>query len=305
MTPNVAVFSTAPATLLDRLRRHLPASLTVLRRLQSAARDIGTSPNSHVLLVSDGDDDDDDGPFTTAYADFSPSPDGQTFIFSTMETRAAEEGRRCEAQLTALMEALTRIQRGQGSRKSIMLASLNSKVRALLEPTGRLRPRPTGLHDKWLFDVDRLPAVEQWLPEGLHWGSATLADCKTVVSRSNIPRTPEFLSRLPNVVIKQEDGTPVVWAFLGEPRLLLNTRLQKTDCCAGVDGTLTSVHCEDAYRRKGLARTLVVKLFREKIGLLTGDASDTLATADVSITNEASKSLCRSLNARPISVVSW
>ncbi|RDA90854.1 hypothetical protein CP533_1541 [Ophiocordyceps camponoti-saundersi (nom. inval.)] len=285
MTPTVDVFSTAPARLLDQLRQHLPLSLTVLRRLQSAAQGIGTSPNSQVLLISD-DDGDEDGPFTTAYADFSPAPNGQTFIFSTVETRPHDRAR-CKAQLMALVDALAHHQQGQESRKSILLASLHSEVRALLEPTGRLHPRPTGLHDKWLFDVTSLPAIEQGLPEGLHWGCATLADCETVVSRSDIPRTPEFLFRLPNVVIKLEDETPVAWVFLG------------------VDGTMTSIHCEDAYRRKGLGRIVTVKLLREKIGLLTGDESDTLSAADVSISNEASKALCRSLNARPVSVVSW
>ncbi|RCI16032.1 hypothetical protein L249_3043 [Ophiocordyceps polyrhachis-furcata BCC 54312] len=304
-TPDVAVFSTAPARLLERLRRHLPASLTVLRRLQSARHGIAHSPDSQVLLVLDKDED--DGPFTAAYADFSPAPDGQTFIFSTVETRAQDQSR-CKAQLTALVDALAHLQQGQGSRKSILLANLNSEVGALLEPTGRLRPRPTGLHDKWLFDVTRLPTVEQRLPEGLHWGSASLADCETVVSRSNIPRTPQFLSLLPNVVIKKEDETPVVWTFLGESRQTTTgkkKRKEKADWCAGVDGTLISIHCEDAYRRKGLARALVVKLLREKMGQLTGDESDTLAAADVSVTNEASQGLCRSLNARRVSVVSW
>ncbi|KAF4595696.1 hypothetical protein GQ602_001309 [Ophiocordyceps camponoti-floridani] len=110
-------------------------------------------------------------------------------------------------------------------------------------------------------------------------------DCVTVVSRSDIPRTPEFLYGLPSLVIKSEDETPVAWAFLG------------------VDGSLISLHCEEHHRRKGLARKLAVKLLREGNHLL--DGCGPWASAHVSVANEAAQALFRSLNGRPLSVVSW
>ncbi|PFH59820.1 hypothetical protein XA68_11838 [Ophiocordyceps unilateralis] len=188
MPPDVAVSSAAPAHLLALLASHLPSSLTLLRRLQSAARGIGTSPGARVFFISDDDDD----VFTAAYADVSPGADAQTFIFSTVQNTArAEDGSRNAAQLTALLGALARLSEDVDCRRTnFLLGSLHSDVRALLEPSGRLLPRPSGLYDKWLFDVSCLPPVEDRLPKGMHWGRATLDDCVTVVSRSNIPRTP-------------------------------------------------------------------------------------------------------------------
>ncbi|PHH78974.1 hypothetical protein CDD80_5915 [Ophiocordyceps camponoti-rufipedis] len=258
--------------LLTLLTSHLPKSLTLLRRLQTAARGIGTNPGARVLFITD----DDTGVFTAAYADVV----GQTFIFSSIQT-VDHDHDGSAAQLAALLDALARLAR---ETSSMLLASLSSDVRAVLELSGRLVPRPSGLFELWLLDVGCLPAVGEVLPGGMCWGRATMDDCVAVVSRSDIPRTPEFLHGLPSLVIKSEDETPVAWAFLG------------------VDGSLISLHCEEHHRRNGLARKLAVKLLREGMDLL--DGCGPWASAHVSVANKAAQALFRSLNGRPVSVVS-
>ncbi|KAK1246198.1 hypothetical protein MKX07_005267 [Trichoderma sp. CBMAI-0711] len=107
---------------------------------------------------------------------------------------------------------------------------------------------------------------------------------KIVVSRTDIPRTAEMLVNLPNLMIKRDDGTPIAWALLG------------------TDGSLVSVHCEEPYRRRGLAKKLATKLLLEKSPQF-GD--DGWLCADVSPSNESSRAMCKSLNGKPNWLVSW
>lgn len=174
----VVFFSTAPDRLLTLLKSHLPKSLTLLRRLQTAARGIGTNPEARVLFITDNDHD----VFAAAYADVN----GQTFIFSSIETIDRHHDRSA-TQLAALLDALAGLRR---ETSSMPLASLSSDVRAVLELSGRLVARSSGLFGFWLLDVGCLPAVGEVLPGGMYWGRATMNDCVTVVSPSDIPRTP-------------------------------------------------------------------------------------------------------------------
>ncbi|EWZ48871.1 hypothetical protein FOCG_07283 [Fusarium oxysporum f. sp. radicis-lycopersici 26381] len=80
----------------------------------------------------------------------------------------------------------------------------------------------------------------------------------------------KLLLKLPSLFIKLEDGTPVAWAFLA------------------VDGSLCSVHCEEPFRRRGLAKTVSAKLLHTKTSSF---GNDNFAAADVAPDNTSSQEM--------------
>ncbi|UNI18021.1 hypothetical protein JDV02_004321 [Purpureocillium takamizusanense] len=223
------VFATAPQGLIELLTAHLPTSLTILRRLQFAARS-KPSPTGRVLFVADQNLTFDKAApsfpskFTVMYSDFSVSTETQMFLYSTLEdkppmTYTAEDRAVYEEQFLAIVDELIRLRNEfdpEGTCPTAMLlGSVHADVCSILEKTGRVFPRPTGLYDKWLFRVEDLPRAESPLPQGMHWGHASYSDCEIVVSRTDIPRTAATLSKLQSSLIKLDDGTPIAWAFLG------------------------------------------------------------------------------------------
>ncbi|POR36251.1 Uncharacterized protein TPAR_03544 [Tolypocladium paradoxum] len=202
MPTEAQIFTSVPDALLALLAGRLPTSLTMLHRLQLAARETGSTPNARIIFVSDsasfGDGSTKPKAFTAVYANFSIATETQMFMYSTLEDKSlgdftTDDQSEHEAQLDGVMEVLIRLRTDIDSESLyptyLLLGSVHSDVRAILEKSGRVRPRPSGNYDKWLFRVEDLPQSEPPLPEGMHWDGATLSDCKLVVSRTDIPRT--------------------------------------------------------------------------------------------------------------------
>jgi len=203
MRAHTQVFASAPDGLIELLSARLPTSLTILRRLQFAARAAPPSPTGRVIFVSDRELTPDEAApkpskFTVLYGDFSDSTETQMFMYSTLEDKplaehTAEDRAEYEEQLRAVVDGLIHL-RNEFDPESkypttLLLGSLHADVRAILEKTGRVLPRPTGAYDKWLFRVEDLPRAESPLPDGMHWDHASFSDCEIVVSRTDIPRT--------------------------------------------------------------------------------------------------------------------
>lgn len=203
MDPKVAVFSSVPDRLLALLRGQLPSSLTLLRRLQFARRDVGTNPHARTIFASE------DGSldirkaskkpkaFAVAHVDLFYSPNTHVFLYSSLETQEHKPRYAHEAQLAAVVETLVRLRRegGLGERLPgrLILGSLHSHASAVMEKSGRLHRLPSGrsmVYDKFMFQARNLPRPDHQLPEGMHWGRATLSDCQTVASSTHIPRSP-------------------------------------------------------------------------------------------------------------------
>ncbi|KAM0254684.1 hypothetical protein ACHAQJ_006534 [Trichoderma viride] len=299
MANHVNSFSSIPENLEELLTVELPYSLPLLRRLQFTKFTNGTSPYARILFVSDAELSS-YGKFqkpevyTAAYVDFS-KPETQMYIYSTLEhhrNRDDTSNRELyEQQVAQMVQEVIRLRKEYGQEllftnpDRILIGTLHSEVRSILETfEGRVQPRPTGIYDKWLIKRDELPPLDESLPSGMYWDSANLDDCRIIVSRTEIPRTAEALMNHPNLMIKLEDKTPIAWALLG------------------TDGSLISVHCEEPYRRRGLAKKLAAKLLREKSSLY-GD--DGWISADVSPTNLSSRAMCKSLGGKPDWTVSW
>ncbi|KAF2221774.1 hypothetical protein BDZ85DRAFT_264378 [Elsinoe ampelina] len=124
------------------------------------------------------------------------------------------------------------------------------------------------------------------LPDGLVWGEVRERDYALVRSRTGIPRQDRTLRMLPSVAIYiagQEKGAPVAWTFLG------------------VDSSLTTLHVEEEYRGRGLAKRLALKVLREHLGwyvrqYMEGEeVEERWAHADVAISNAPSNGVCKSL----------
>ncbi|KAH7323027.1 hypothetical protein B0I35DRAFT_426951 [Stachybotrys elegans] len=286
MSVQTQTFATVPDWLLAQLSNHLPYSLPLLRRLQFTKLPRGTSEHARIVLVSD----DTSTCFTVAYVDPAGGPDTHMWLYSTLEDKPLQHAEKAHytQQLEATIQALVAIYKDYGRETSypgcVLLGTVHSEVRALLEPTGRVIPRAVGGYDKWLFKTEDLPRTEVALPEGMYWDRASLEDCRVVASRTNLPRPPEKLVAYPSLVIKLTDGTPIVWAFLGP------------------DASLMSLHCEPPYRGRGLAKILAAKLLRER----TADFGvGELGSADVAPDNVASRAVCKSLNGTTWWVVSW
>ncbi|KAF5023621.1 hypothetical protein F66182_4323 [Fusarium sp. NRRL 66182] len=293
MAEFVKVYSTVSTELLALLNHQLPYSLPLLRRLQFTKLEGGLRKTAKIYFVSDSEfKQSRDSPkrFTAAYVDIGGGPDTQAWIYSTLEHPSqADQGTAVyETQLNALVSEIVKAVKEYGYELAypgaILVGTLHDSVRTVLHKTGRLVSRETGAYDKWLFKYQDLPGDEVALPEGMHWGTATEDDCRVVISRTDIPRTVEVLIRMPSLVIKLDDETPVSWAFLG------------------FDGSLVSLHCEEPYRRRGLAKTLAAKLFRDKSRAF---ADDGWCSADVAPDNEGSRGMCKRLNGKPYWGISW
>ncbi|KAF4976590.1 hypothetical protein FZEAL_6768 [Fusarium zealandicum] len=296
MADYAKVYSEISDGLLTLLSDQLPYSLSLLRRLQFTKFEGGLSPTARVVFISQSTGLENDGlpprRFTAAYIEVGGVPDTQMWIYSTLEhpdESASKDSPVYEHQLARLVDECIGIAKAYNGKLvypgAVLLGTLHDSVREILTKSGRVEPRSTGAYDKWLFRYEDIPGGGDELPGGLNWGTASEDDCRIVVSRTDIPRTVEVLSRMPSLVIKLDDGTPVSWAFLGwflsTLSLFLLTRL-------GFDGSLVSLHCEEPYRRRGLAKALAAKLFREK---MLEFADDGWCSADVAPDNDGSRGM--------------
>ncbi|KAJ6788943.1 hypothetical protein PWT90_05195 [Aphanocladium album] len=302
MSGELEAFIVPPEGLEKLLLTHLPTSLTLLRKVQYLQRKTTAAAKfPQILFVSDGasigDGDEalsNASSFTVAYINTTIAQSTSMYLYSTLQDSEAEPESSAvvetERQLEVLLQRLVKLRKDMEEDMkielppSVVLGSLHSRIRGLWEKTGRISPRPTGLYDKWIFEVNRVPQLDETLPDGMVWGNGTLEDCRVVASRTDIPRPPEYLVQMPGLFIKLEDGTPVAWAFLDTV------------------GSLISVHCEEPYRNKGLAKKISSKVLREKVDWFGPGG---LSSADVASDNVGSRAMCKSLNGYPTYVVSW
>ncbi|TPX14180.1 uncharacterized protein E0L32_000574 [Thyridium curvatum] len=286
--------------ILALLSQHLPYSHHVLRRLQFAQHSpAGRTPTAHLLWVttttttttttnsSAGGDD-----FAAAYVDLSRHPETQVFPYATTEdghpgTLPAPAP--AADLLLAVMRRVRGIARAEGAGLGVMFGSLHGGLReaVLLRGGsggggGGLRTSYTNVHEKWLLPLGDLPwpgaedAVREWMArEGMGWGVVEGAeDCRLVISRTRIPKSEATLMTLPSMSVRLKDGTMVAWAFMG------------------VDGTLSTLHVEEPYRGKGLAKALAVRIMRQHHPAFSDDG---WCAADVHVDNKQSQGVCKSM----------
>ena len=95
----------------------------------------------------------------------------------------------------------------------------------------------------------------------------------------------DTLMLLPSVAVRLEDGTLAAWAFLA------------------LDGTLSTLHCEEPYRRRGIGGAVATRVLRDYGSRFEG--GDGWYAADVTVGNVQSQALCESLGGKLAWNMSW
>lgn len=191
MSLSVQVYDEPPEALEALLSSHMPYSLPLLRRLQFSKHKGLSSPAERFILVSDSAND----AFTAAYLDVAGGPDTHMWLYSTLEdgNDDSNEDEYYRTQLDRLARAAVDVAKQHGKPtlypEGVLLGSLHTRVRRLLQDMGRLTARSSGYYDKWIFRAGELPGADVALPEGLRWDVPTYEDCETVVERADVPRT--------------------------------------------------------------------------------------------------------------------
>lgn len=174
--------------------------------------------------------------------------------------------------------------------KVVTFGAANTAVVDVLNQAGLLCKEYPGWDlalNKFFFKVADLPETRA-LPEGLRWGTMREEDLAVVQARTSIPRTTRTLMSLASVGVFEETGKPVAWTFLG------------------LDGSLTTLHTEEEWRGKGIAKAVAVKIMREHAGTLAVDEEgNAWAHADVYVGNVQSESVCKSLGGRAGASILW
>ncbi|TVY46853.1 hypothetical protein LOCC1_G003706, partial [Lachnellula occidentalis] len=280
-----------PDEVLEALAHHMPYSLPTSRRIQFMTTSAGSqTAHSHILSTfatstSTSTSTPSNPDFLIAYLDFSRGPNTEMWLYSSIENPTIPSSSTvCEAQLLALLARVAELeqeyvlacassaQRESQSRGNVLIGSLHGKIWQLLQKHSLVKMQSPE-HLKFLFKVGDLPGTRQ-LPEGLEWGVVREEDIPLVLSRTAIPYKAELMKALPSVAIQTSAGVPITWAFLGP------------------DGSLKTLHCEEEYRGRGLAKAVSVKLLRDRAMDLVQDG---WYHADVAVENLQSQGVCRSL----------
>ncbi|KAI1356480.1 hypothetical protein F5Y01DRAFT_309891 [Xylaria sp. FL0043] len=302
--------------LLDASKRHAGGQVGVVAGLERGDKEAGDGEKEEV-------------PFAAAYLDFSRGPETELWIYSSMERcfygiedgtgrgKGEDEGKgekepsNLEREEIACAVALLReVKRQQdlyfvpGSPQAverefptILIGNLNEVLRErLVAPDVRMDIVSTGLYDKWIFEVGKLPDVK--LPEVIPgsgggdgegrrwaWDIVRKEDVAFTISRTKIPRKERTMKLLSSTALYLDDGKPIAWAFLGP------------------DSSLSSLHCEEPYRGRGIAKAVAVRVLRDHLTDYGDDAY--YGWADVAPDNLQSQSVCRSLNGQPRWQISW
>lgn len=208
MSSNLEEFITPPEGLEKLLMARLPTSLTLLRKVQYLRRKTTSQAKFPQILFTSNRAPIGDGAvslsnpssFTVAYINTTIAQSTSMYLYTTLQdyedepesSAVAETEQQLERILQRLIQLRSELEQDMKTELpgSVVLGSLHSRIRGLWEKTGRVSPRPTGLYDKWIFDLAKVPQLDETLPDGMVWGTGTLEDCRVVASRTDIPRPP-------------------------------------------------------------------------------------------------------------------
>ncbi|KAF2482622.1 hypothetical protein BDY17DRAFT_311070 [Neohortaea acidophila] len=333
--------STALANALKILKPHLPASIPLYRRLQFGRFFDASCLLTNLDLTSASSEKHDgaEAPWLMAFVDRSCRPESEVWLAASWEYEERDDsnGERRNGAMTLMRELVQEMKNlpvpisihqdvldaaaaaaakaraanhnsttsqqddldsvglsrnhygGHAQDSNIMLwGAVHERSLPLLKQLGVLSSKFQTDHPNFTFvwDVDALR--DRTLPEGLRWGKLRREDFALVRSRTQIPRQDRTMAVLPNLAIFPRDSDqPISWAFVG------------------LDGSLTTLHVEPAYRGKGLAKTITTKLFKEKMERFQEDGLPRWAHGYVIVGNQESEGMCRSLGGKSGWEVYW
>lgn len=161
---------------------------------------------------------------------------------------------------------------------------MHARVLEALLPFGvvkRLSPR----YHKFLIHSDTTPAKVKPLPVGFKFAKVRPQDFALVRSHTHIPRRDHTLMLIPSAAVvhvnddadDNEGGQPLAWVF------------------EGLDASLTSLHCEEGFRGRGLAKAVVGELFRRTAAARVGVGEEWVGHSDVMTDNLGSIAVAKAL----------
>lgn len=326
--------------VLTLLSPHLPHSLSLYRRLQFR----NFSPSARLLSTLSISSNDPSTPanqtptpkWIIAFADRSRRPETEVFLFSSWESdpdssshSSIPSDKEAQTLVAALLGALADLpippssephdlasQTAQDGNiytshlsnpQLILLGAIHDTTALLIRNSGALVPsslEETGMpeaYHRWVFPLHRLSSVSSErfpLSAGLVFGELREEDFGLVRARTAIPRQDRTLRSLPRVgvydctgsgrEVAEEGQAPVAWAFLG------------------VDGSLSTLHVEEGYRGRGVARAVATRLWEGELRLFTGvDDGERWASADVATYNRESNAVCKGLGGEVAYIDHW
>ncbi|GAB7341464.1 hypothetical protein MBLNU457_7702t1 [Dothideomycetes sp. NU457] len=331
------------STILTFLSPHLPQTLSLYRRLQfgnfsPSAQLLSTFNIDNLSSISDQES---NTKWIIAFVDRSRRPETEVFLSCSWESDTSlihdeiTQNEECTALVISLLSALATLPAPLSepqtqnpsepaheeniytshlsSPSQILLGAIHSTTAILIRNLHVLAPssiEKEGLpeaYNRWVFPLHSLPSIsgEKFsLPDGLVFGELRECDFGLVRSRTLIPRQESTLRCLARVAVydrtrsggRKEEGMngeegdekPVAWAFLG------------------VDGSLSTLHVEEGYRGRGLARAVAVRLWEEEMAVFTrGQGGERWASADVATYNKESNAVCRGLGGEVAYVDYW
>ena len=131
-------------------------------------------------------------------------------------------------------------------------------------------------------------------PVGLHFQPMYERDLQTIIDRTDIPRSIETVRQLANIALYDDKERPISWCLLGK------------------DASLSSLHTEPDYRRRGLAELTSRRIIAEQIELFEDSSGDdgeepdiVWSHADVSEHNISSKKVMEKLGFKAMWRTAW
>ncbi|KAK5099851.1 hypothetical protein LTS08_005566 [Lithohypha guttulata] len=288
-TPSIKTIRDVDAFLNQFLVPHLPWSLPLLERCQFHRKHKQSAPNAEIWFAATSEaQSHSESTWIATYIDLTNSGETQIWIFALWES---EFSTRANPRLAIqespkfpiyqqLIEALFRhlkqnhipnlshnpppqwlrlkaegkIVSEPFSRSKVLFGTIAECNWPFLDEYERKDPnsaisRADRSYLKYIVSSkpDSLPPRN--IPETLHFAPMQDRHLQTIVDRTNIPRTLETLKQLPNVGIFDRANTPVAWGLLDK------------------DGSLSSLHTEPEYRRRGLAALVARRLIAAQTSL--------------------------------------
>ncbi|EMT74450.1 hypothetical protein FOC4_g10000912 [Fusarium odoratissimum] len=270
---HLQVFTDVPAELLHLLEARLLRSVTLLRLLQFTTFATGKTVSARIIIASDMPLQERHGNtpnssmirhFTAAYLDPSLGLETNMWLYSTFED--SHEEIPASPAPSPDEDALSRQQ-----------------IKAVLNEAryqGRIYPIQPLAHPDHIFIGSLNNAVRDVaIASGLRFGSTPKYEYEKFIFRiDELPAPADGVAADPAKPVYQAGG--------------------RDACRLGLLG----VHCEEPFRRRGLAKTVSAQLLRTKTSSF---GSDNFAAADVAPDNTSSQEMCKSLNGSVHWVGSW
>lgn len=308
----VAVASVPPKTLIEVLRSYLPSSLPLYRRLQFPHKEL----NHQILATTPLPKSQSSECFAAAYVERTRYPKTECWLYLSCERETDKETpdkkARCqsctenclsiireiadiatppEEDSSEIIEANAKFPTHSYDPNLVLIGSLHTLAAHILNDQGWLSSLHPGLQHpylKYIFERESIAkSTTDELPTGLRWGKVREQDMELVQTRTWIPRLPSTLRLMPSIAIfptavdsqNEQDVAPIAWAFLN------------------FDGAMSSLHVEDEYRGRGLAKMATAHLFREVLPQafdVTIEPGGGYGQADVAPDNDASRGVMMS-----------